>query len=136
MIFGKGYGRPGDELTWSWLNNLLKMCRTNTIILGPNCGLAMIKSEGTGTALRVTNKGSGRQLAVTDGTISARVTTTAGSGNVFLVTNDGTTLTVGTVDTPVLNFGSTTGGIADGTYVWIEQGPDNNWWITSVDCGN
>jgi hypothetical protein len=129
------YERPGTELTWAWLNELLKLTRTNRINLGANSGLTMVQASGVGTFLRATPQISA-QLAITNGTITARVGTTAGDGNVFFVTVDGTTLSADTVDNPVLNFSSTTGGIPTSTYVWVEQDSGGNWWITAVDCGN
>jgi hypothetical protein len=129
------YMQPGSELKWSFLNGLLKMCRTNRLIIGPNCGLQMIQSAGSGTALRVVFPPSGAQLAVADGTITARGGTTLGSGNVFAVSISGTTATVGTVDIPVVSFSSTAGGIPTGTYVWIQQDPGGTWVVTAVDCG-
>lgn len=139
MIFGRGYGRPGDELTWNWLNAILKMARGNRINLGPNSGLSMIRSEGIGTFLRVSSLSGVGQLAVVDSSgITARVTTTAGSGKVHPVSSTSAgALTVDTgTDIPVLNFSSTTGGIPLSTYVWIEQDAGGNWWITAVDCAN
>jgi hypothetical protein len=145
-------GRPGTELRWAWLNALLRMCRTNTIILGPNCGLEMIKSEGVGTALRTTPSVGGKQLAVTNGTITAAIDnsgsctntgsllkTIPGAGSVFAMAYDGTCLVADTSTTPipVLSYSTTTGGIASGIKVWIEiNDNDGQWYITSVDCGN
>lgn len=60
MISGKGYGKPGSELTWAFLNDLLKMAMGNRVNCGVNSGLSMVRSEGVGTFLRVsqTNQNS------------------------------------------------------------------------------
>ena len=127
--------RPGDELTTKWLNWILAWVKRNTIELGVDSGLAMAQTENA-TILRLASRQSGQQLAITDGTITARTGTTPGTGTVFLVNYDSTDLITGTVDVDVFNFSSTTGGIPDSIYCWIEQDPQGNWWITSVDCGN
>jgi hypothetical protein len=138
MIFGRGYGKPGDDLTWKWLNSLLEMARKNRIKLGQNSGLSMIQGE-SGTLIWATGQSQTGQLAVVDSSgITARVTTTAGSGKVHPVSStQAGALTVDTsTDIPVLNFSSTTGGILASTYVWITQDAGGNWFVTAVDCGN
>ncbi len=127
--------KPGDELTSGWLNWLLSWVTRNTIEIGVNSGLSMVQTDH-GTALRTTGQPTGAQLAITDGDVSERSGTTPGTGTVFRVAYDGTVLVTDTVDLDVFNFSSTTGGIPDSTYCWIEQDPQGNWWITSVDCGN
>jgi hypothetical protein len=129
--------RPGSELTTGWLNWLLACVKRNSINVGVNSGLAMVQTEN-GTILRVAKDSGGQQLAITDGTITARVGTTPGTGNVFTVSYDGTNLITDPnfTDLAVFNFSSTTGGIPTTTYVWITQDPQQNWWVTSVDCGN
>jgi len=128
--------RAGDELTLRFLNWVRDKCLRNTIKLGPNSGLSGIWGSD-GTILRVaTGEGGGAQLAITDGSISARSGTTPGSGTVFDVSYNGTVLVTATTTKTVGNFSSTTGGIPTGTYVWIEQDPQGAWWITAVDCGN
>ncbi len=127
--------RIGDELTMAWLNALRDTVLQNQITLGANCGLAMTQSPA-GTALRVSSGSNSKQLAVTDGAITARSGTTAGTGTVFLTTFDGTDITTTAETLDVFNFSSTTGGIATGTYVWVQQDDGGNYWITAVDCGN
>jgi hypothetical protein len=83
---------------------------------------------------------AGAQLAITTSAgLTARVGTTAGHGTVNPVTSNGSTFAL-TTDTSttitVLNFSSTTDGIAGNTYVWIQQDPSGNWFATAVDCGN
>ena len=45
MLFKLQKGYPGDELTWSWLNALRSLARTNRITLGMNSGLEMVQNE-------------------------------------------------------------------------------------------
>ncbi len=125
--------KPGDELTTKWLNWLLIWVKRNTIELGVNSGLSMVQTENA-TVLRLASQKSGAQLAITDGTITARSGTTPGEGTVFRVSYDGTDLVTDAETLDVLNFSSTTAGIPTGIYCWIEQDPQSNWWITSVDC--
>ena len=94
-------------------------------------------AEGESPPVFSVDAQSSASLAITNGTVTARVTTTPGSGAFNFVNLNGTTLTTDTSGTTAcFNFSSTTGGIATGTYVWVEQDPAGNWWITSVDCGN
>lgn len=127
--------KKGDELTSSWLNRLLALVKMNTVELGMNSGLSMVQTPNA-TILRLSSTGTSGRLAITDGTITARVTTTPGTGTVNPVVFDGTTLTTLAEDITVYNFSSTTGGIVDSVYVWIEQDLSSWWWITAVDCGN
>lgn len=137
MPFPGFYGDSKDDLTWKWLNWLLKQVKRNRIKLGLNSGLSMIQGE-QGCSLWVSSQLSGQLAVVTSSGITARVTTAAGTGNVNPVssTSGGTLTTDTSTDIPVLNFSSTTGGIPSGTYVWISQDPGGNWFITAVDCGN
>ncbi len=129
--------KPGDELTTGFLNGLLAMIRRATVNLGINSGLSMVQNDA-GTFLRLANVSGGPiQVAVTNGTITARSGTTPGAGNVHLADYDGTILVVDTSeDVPVLYISSTTGGIPTGIYVQIAQDAAGNNWIVSVDCGN
>ncbi len=149
MIFGRGYGRPGDELTWNFLNSLLRMARGNRINLGPNSGLSMVRSEGIGTFLRLSQVTTTGQLAITTSTISANVFNTGscmgtspkkwapGGGTVHFVNYNGTCwVEDDTGDVNVLNFSTTTGGIPSDTLVWLSTDAGGNWVITAVDCGN
>lgn len=134
MMFAPKDLKPGDELTLSWLNKIRSWCARNTINLGVGSGLAMVQNE-QGTFLRVSGSQSG-ELAITHGSITARVTSTPGTGSVYFVNYDGTSLSTDTShDIPVLNFSSTSGGISTGVYVWVTQGPGSEYWITAIDCG-
>ena len=59
MLFKLQKGYPGDELTWSWLNALRSLARTNRISLGMNSGLEMVQNEANGTILRVSTSQGG-----------------------------------------------------------------------------
>lgn len=94
----------------------------------------------------------GRQLAVTASIITAAVEdagsctdsgtllkTTPGTGTVYPMAYNGTCLVAdsskGTIS--VLSFSTTTGGIPEGTSVWITMNDnDGQWYATSVNCGN
>ncbi len=140
--------KPGDELTTEWLNGIRAAIKQATINLGVNSGLSMIQTEA-GTFLRAGNGQVFGQLAVTDGTVPAATVTgtgtstqmTEGVGNVFLlVWND--TAGAWIVDPmdadpyEVINFSTTTGGIATDTLVWIQRTASDDWFITAVDCAN
>ncbi len=129
--------KPGMELTAAWLNWVLKTCKENRIELGEGSGLTMSQNEN-GTILRTAGSSSGQlQRAITNGAISARVGTSPGGGNVFLVSYNGTVYVTGVDSIPVLNYSSTTGGIATGVYCWIAEDPTSSELeIISVDCGN
>ena len=149
MIFGRGYGRPGDELTWAWLNSILKMARGNRLNLGPNSGLSMLRDEGVGTFLRLSQTSLSGQLGVAVSTISANAYNSGscagtspkkwapGGGTVHFINYDGTCwVEDDTGDVDVLNFSTTTGGIPSGTLVWLSQDNGGNWVVTAVDCAN
>ncbi len=126
--------KPGDELTCKWLNDVRRAAVEGSIAhLGPG----LVGSPTPNGWSLSTDTGSGRSgfLAKTDGTITARSGTTLGGGNVFLTTISGTTITVTSTSIAVLNFSSTTGGIATATYVWVEEDDSGNLFITAVDCG-
>ncbi len=130
--------KKGMELTAKWLADV-----RNAAVEGSICSLGpglMGSATPNGWAIGLSNPGRGRAgfLAKTDGTISARVTTTLGTGTVFLTTIDSSTgvITVESDTVDVFNFSSTTGGIATGAYVWVEQDDAGNYFITAVDCGN
>lgn len=146
---GRGYGRAGEELTWTWLNALLKLARGNRINLGPNSGLSMVREEGIGTFLRVSqSQTADRFLGVTISTVSACAVVTAGTkwtpgaGTVYAVSYDGTNLNTNTEFTyDVLNWSTTTGGIDSDTLVWVDtdgtfEFGEPNYYITQLDCGN
>ncbi len=129
--------RPGDELTSIWLNKLLRLAQSGQIRLGVNCGLSVVPTSD-GFALRLSNPNVRAQLAITNGTITARVGTTAGTGSVYLVgvsVVSGTcTLTTSAVTLTVYNLSATTGGILTGKYCWVEQHTNGFWFITTAEC--
>ena len=129
--------RPGDELTTGWLNWVLRLAKRNTIELGANSGLSMVQNEN-GTSLRVASTSKQGTVGITSSTISARSGLTPGSGTVdrYSYDEDSGDLVDDEQSEDVLNFSSTTDGIASGTYVWIEQDGLGFWWITAVDCGD
>ncbi len=133
--------KGGDELTTTWLNKLLSLVKSCVIQPGSNSGLSLNRNDH-GTFVRLGQPNVQAQLAITSGTITARVGTTAGFGTVLLVdvsvASDGTTCTLTTtsVTETVFSYSSTTGGIPTDIYVWIEQDLTGNWFITSDDCGN
>lgn len=127
--------KSGDELTSKWLNDVRQAAVEGSIAsLGP--GLEGSPSPN-GWLLRIKGIGaSGGFWAKTDGTISARSGLTLGSGTVFLLDVSATTITVTTDTLPVVNYSSTTGGIASGVYVFVQDDGFGNQSITAVDCGN
>lgn len=133
--------KPGDTIKADDWNCLIELICRNSIEVDASSGLEM-KQSPSGTSIRIANNdGSGSFLCVTDGTISAcgafsGSTATAGSGTVFICQTSGTTITKTSETLSVLNFSTTTGGIASGVNVWVSQDDNGNYYITSVDCGN
>src|SRR5271156_5702851 len=117
MLFKPKPGKPGDELTWYWLNRLLKWCQLNEINVGPNSGLTMTKSTVTGTTLAWSGIAPAGQLAVCNGGIDACVANSTpctnsggnnywapGTGDVFFLNYNGTCwVEDNTQSVPVLN---------------------------------
>lgn len=102
-----------------------------------------IMSTAAGPIIRIDSAQKTDWLAITNGAISANVVVTAGvkwtpgSGTVYAVTFDGTHWNTDTsVDYDVINFSTTTAGIATGVLVWIGEDEWGNNVITAVDCGN
>ncbi len=127
--------KPGDELTAKWLNDVRQAAVEGSIAeLGPGF-TAMPTPNGWSIGLNSTG-GSGGFWAKTNGTITARSGTTLGTGTVFLLNVVGTAITVTTDTLSVVNYSSTTGGIPDAIYVFVQDDGFGNWSITSVDCGN
>jgi hypothetical protein len=131
-------GRPGQELLWSWLNDLLKLARGNRINLGPNSGLAMIQSPGVGTFLRVTR--TPRDLfvgIVLSPGITVRSGLTLGSGPVEIYTKDPSTgayVDSGT-QINVDSVSSFAGGIPAGCWVTCGYQADGTATLLNVDYG-
>lgn len=82
-------------------------------------------------------------LAVTHGTITANAVVTSGTkwtpgtGSVYAVAYDGTHLNTDTSTTyDVLNFSTTTGGIATNTLVWVDYDDNGDLYVVQIDCGN
>jgi hypothetical protein len=137
MTFGPKKLRPGDELTTGWLNWLLRLVHAARVELGSNSGLCLNRNDA-GTWLRLAQPNVQAQCALTSSTITARDGATAGTGTVYLVdvsvVSGVCTLTTTAVQDTVYSFSSTTGGIANGKYCWIEQDVAGNWFITTVEC--
>src|SRR5580658_6753618 len=117
-----------DELLLDWLNALRDWAVQGSIqFLGP--GLAGMPSpNGWSVGLAAVTAASEPFLCVTDGIISAcsafsGSTATAGSGTVFVCSVSGTTITKTSQTLSVLNFSTTTGGIATGVNVWVSAEP-------------
>ncbi len=127
--------KPGDELTCKWLNALRQVAVEGSIAqLGPGFNAQPTPngwSIGIGSI-----SGGGGFWAKTNGTISARSGTTLGTGSVFLLSVTTSTITVTSNTLDVVNYSSTTGGIATATYVFVQDDGFGNPSITAVDCGN
>jgi hypothetical protein len=139
MIFGRGYGRPGDILSWKWLNNVLKMCRTNQLFLGQGSGLSMNKIDGIGTWVAVSRQPGTVFIGIVGSAgISARVGNVLGSGPVDLQLKDPTTgdYVDGGQTIFVDSVSSTTGGVPSGTWVTCGWQEDGTGTLLNVDCGN
>ncbi len=128
--------KSGDPIRAEDWNLLVEMVCRNSIDVGSSFGLDIRQGPGGTVIGSVITPNSNGQLAITDGTITARSGTTPGTGTVFDVYYDGSVLVTDTTTKTVLSYSSTTGGIATGVYCWIVQDDDGNWWIISVDCGN
>lgn len=127
--------RAGDELTVGYLNDVRNWAVQGAIV-DVGAGLSLVAGpNGLALGLAVNDTGGGF-WAKTNGTITARSGTTLGSGSVFLLSVTTTTITVTSNTLTVVNYSSTTGGIATGTYVFVEDDGFGNWSITAVDCGN
>jgi len=133
--------RKGDVLKAADLNTVIAELERQRLTTGQNSGIALQETE-RGTVIRVASKGD-RYLAIANGDITERDGATPGVGIVTLQackrTSAGpppayTIYSLGR-DFDVVNYSSTTGGIEDGAYVWIEQDINGLWFITSVDCG-
>jgi hypothetical protein len=130
--------KEGKVISASGLAEIAKTCDwiTKLRVAAP---LTLSNIAG-GPLIGVALPPSGAQLAITTSAgLTARVGTTAGHGTVNPVMSNGSTFALTTntsVTITVLNFSSTTGGIAGGTYVWIQQDPSGNWFAVSADCGN
>ncbi len=125
---------PGDELTCKWLNAVRQAAVEGSIShLGPGLQ-GMPTPNGLALSLASTG-GNGGFWAKTNGTITARSGTTLGSGSVFLLSVTTTTITVTSNTLGVVNYSSTSGGIATATYVFVQDDGFGNWSITAVDCG-
>jgi hypothetical protein len=140
--------KADDPITAEWARELVEFVIRNSIDVGQSSGLSMRQSP-YGTSLAVIQPESTTGfLAVTSTAITANtlVTTgatwTPGSGSVFAVNFNGTHLEADTSEEfDVLNFSTTTGGIAIDVLVWVETdgtftGSSPNYFITAVDCGN
>ncbi len=131
--------KPGDELVTKWLNDLRDIAvRGQIVSFGPGLS-GLVTDQGTIIGL-ATRAADNSFLCVTNGTITACTafsgsTCTAGSGSVFVCTASGTTITKTTTTLAVMNFSTTTGGIATGTNVWVTLGTVG-YFITAVNCGN
>ncbi len=127
--------RPGDELTCAWLNAV-----RNAAIEGSICDLGPgLKGSPTpnGWSIGLTRSGAGSGVwTKTNGAVSARSGLTLGTGSVFLLNVSTTTIEVTTITRDVVNYSSTTGGIPDATFVYVEDDGFGNLSITAVDCGN
>ena len=131
--------RPSDDLTCGWLNRLRSwLLGAGVLAIGPGLtghqtpngwiiGLASAAGASTGI------------LCYTDGTITAATafsgsTSTAGTGTVFVCTTAAGVITKTSTTLSVLNYSPTTGGIATGTRVWVDQDIDGNYYIVSDAC--
>ena len=127
--------KPGDEITAQLFNALRQAIIETTIIPGLSVGIQVTQTNaGTMISVRSTQ----RYVGITTSTITARSGTTPGSGTVelYLYSTPNDDLEDTGQEVTVRSFSSTTGGIPTSTYCFVEDDLDNNFWITSVDCGN
>lgn len=133
--------RKGDVLKAADLVTLREAIQRQRLTTGPSSGISLQETE-QGTVIRVDGR-AGRYLAIAHGDITERSGSTPGVG---LVTLQGCKRTSAgpppvyaiyslAQDLDVVNYSSTTGGISDGAYLWVEQDRDGLWFVTSVDCG-
>lgn len=126
----------GEEISARWINALLSAVRQNALKPEGSTGCRIIQTAaGTTISVRQPARYVG---VVQSGGISARSGSTPGTGSVelYLLNVGGNSIVDSTQAVTVFSFSSTTGGIASGTYCWVEEDIDGNFWITAVDCGN
>jgi hypothetical protein len=131
---GPKQGRPGDELTWSWLNSLVSWCQRNTINLGACSGLSAVPTP-QGIALAVSGL-MGAQVAYTKTAITASTAGVSGGapgqGTAYFANFDGTNLNLDNAATTnaVTVYNLQDESVDAGTYIWIQQDPAGFWWVT------
>jgi hypothetical protein len=137
MIFKPKAGKPGQELTWRWLNGLRAWCQENDIKPGVNSGISVIKSQLTGTQLRVDFPPGAFVGIVQSPGITARSGLTMGSGPVEIYSkNQSTGAYVDTgVQITVDSVSSVTGGIPSGCWVTCAYQDDGTPTLLNVDYG-
>lgn len=126
--FRKGDPFPSAQV----LNDLVDRVRRQRLMAGQGTGV-LINETPNGTTVRVAVQG-GRRLAQTSTTITARSGTTAGTGTVAFasITASTAAIAVGSQTQSVFNFSANS--LASGKYCWVEQDPDGNWWVVSIEC--
>lgn len=114
------------------LQALIDWCRRDRILVGPGSGLIENQTAG-GRTLRV-DVGASIAFAIikTNGTITARSSTTPGSGSATIQTWNGTSLANGTSIT-VRNISGKSGGISSGLYGFAAY-ILGSWWVIAVEC--
>lgn len=125
--------RPGDEVTAKWAEAIRLAIMQNALIPGSSVGVEVTQTEaGTTISVRTLE----RYVGVVTEDVSARSGATPGKGTVELYaysTPDDALRDTGQ-SVPVLNFASFAGGIPAGSYVWIQEDLDNNYWVISAEC--
>ena len=125
----------GEEISARLVNAIIAALRQAIIQPDGSTGIRIIQTPA-GTTLSV--RQPARYLAVVQsGGITARSGSTPGTGSVelYLLNVGGNSIADSTQAITVFNFSSTSGGIASGTYCWVEEDIDGNFWVTAVDCG-
>lgn len=127
--------KQGDEILAMHFADLKEAICEATIRPGSCAGIDVFRGPG-GTTLSVQPPSIG-SLGVVTSAISARVGTTLGTGLVELYYASSTGVATDCAQAVnVYNFSSTTGGITTGLYVWVQQDPSGDWYVTAIDCGN
>ena len=129
---------PAVDLTCNWLNRLRSWV-LGAGVLGLSPPLVGHQTPNGWVIGLASQQGATGLLCYTDGAITAATafsggSSTAGTGTVFICTTSAGEITVTTQTLSVLNYSPTTGGIATGTRVWVDQDQDGNYYIVSNAC--
>jgi hypothetical protein len=137
MPLGKNHPRPkkGGPMLAADFVSIAETCDwISRLSVSPPLELASI---GGGPRIRMAPF-SGAELAISNGTISARSGTTAGTGFIYyvydMVASGVCTLQTGTNSTAVFNYSGTAGGIPTGKYCWLATTPNGNLFVVSAEC--
>lgn len=96
-------GKPGDELTWEWLNKLSSACRRAlSVTVDASSGLEM-QDAPYGKTLRLAKRGQ-VIIVLTTSDITKATGATYGSGTATIQVDTGTALASGSATLTVYNY--------------------------------